>query len=202
MGVRYVVADARARPAGRRHLRPIFSQGDVTIYENERALPRAYVVSRGSVLASPAGALARVRAADFDPRQEVVLEAEQMPPVEGLSAAASRAEVVQHRPNRVLIDAELKGDGFLVLGDSYDDGWIARADGQPTAIYRANYAFRAVRLGPGRHRVEFVYRPRGFVVGAALTLLSLAALAASHLQASAWPRRPRPHGRPGARRAR
>jgi uncharacterized membrane protein YfhO len=46
-------------------------------------------------------------------------------------------------------------------------------DGVETPIYQANYLFRAVPLNAGDHEVRFVYRPKSFAVGAALSLTFL-----------------------------
>lgn len=67
-----------------------------------------------------------------------------------------------------------RGGGFLVLRDSYDPNWHATVDGQEAPIVRANVIFRAVRLEPGSHSVEFEYRPRLLMIGAAVSLAAFA----------------------------
>jgi len=64
-----------------------------------------------------------------------------------------------------------------VLLDSYDDDWRVTVDGQPASLVRANGLFRAVRLNPGRHAVVFAYRPRAFLLGAALSSAALLVMA-------------------------
>jgi uncharacterized membrane protein YfhO len=63
-----------------------------------------------------------------------------------------------------------------VLTDSWYPGWIARVDGIETPIERADYIFRAVRLAPGEHRVEFEYRPASLQIGALISGVALLAL--------------------------
>jgi uncharacterized membrane protein YfhO len=58
--------------------------------------------------------------------------------------------------------------------DSFSEDWRATADGHPATIVRANGLFRAVRLNPGPHVVEFLYRPRAFLIGAAASAAGLA----------------------------
>jgi hypothetical protein len=67
---------------------------------------------------------------------------------------AGTARVVLLAADRVVVDVDLSQPGYLVTTDSYDDGWRASVDGRPAALLRANVAFRAVELPPGRHRVE------------------------------------------------
>ncbi len=58
----------------------------------------------------------------------------------------------------------------IVISESYFD---INQDGKPEKIYRANYAFRAVPLSAGAHRIRFVYDPVSFRLGAGVTLLGI-----------------------------
>ena len=49
---------------------------------------------------------------------------------------------------------------------------IRRHPDATAAIERANHAFRAVKLEPGRHEVELRYEPRSVRVGLAVSLLA------------------------------
>jgi len=67
-------------------------------------------------------------------------------------------------------------ESFLVVSDNFLDGWRATSNGRPLKIYRANYAFRAVHLGPGAHQVEFRYRPVSFTIGVIVSAVACLAL--------------------------
>ena len=56
------------------------------------------------------------------------------------------------------------------------NGWSATVDGQPATIYEAYTLVRGVVAPAGAHTIQFVYRPRSVLAGAAL--LALASLAA------------------------
>lgn len=91
---------------------------------------------------------------------DIVVAAE--PPVSGRPGApqVAGATIVDDGNERVVVDAAVDaGGGYLVLLDTFDAGWQARVDDLEAPIVRANGLFRAVRLAPGRHRVEFTYRP-------------------------------------------
>lgn len=49
-------------------------------------------------------------------------------------------------------------------------GWRAYVDGNPTPVYRANYAFIAIEIEGGRHQVLFRYLPDSAVLGKWLTM--------------------------------
>lgn len=103
----------------------------------------------------------------------------------GAPAGAS-ARIVSEEGDRLTIDASAEdGGGYLVVLDTYADGWFATVDGEPTEILRADGLFRAVRLAPGGHVVTFVYRPMTVVWSAALSALALALIVGM----LAWPSR-------------
>jgi hypothetical protein len=113
------------------------------------------------------------------------------PPAAGVSGpppAANYARFTKDGPNDIEIAAGVGGQGgFLVLDDTYDDDWHVEVDGQPAPMLKADALFRAVRLAPGEHRVQFHYRPQPVLYGALLSGGALLGLLATAL----WPRRQR-----------
>jgi uncharacterized membrane protein YfhO len=89
-----------------------------------------------------------------------------------------RATVAVDEPERLEVDADVAAPALLVVTDTFYPGWVATVDGIPAAVVRADHAFRAVALDPGRHRVRFDYRPaplrRGAAASAAGVLVVLA----------------------------
>jgi hypothetical protein len=82
-------------------------------------------------------------------------------------------EFIAESNNRLVLHVKAKGNTFLVLSDTYFPGWKAFVDGKEEKILRANYNFRAVPLTAGTHRVEFVYDPLSFKLGAIITFLTI-----------------------------
>jgi hypothetical protein len=143
----------------------------IQVFAVPEPLPRSYVV--GGVRVAD-GAQAQVTLADpgFEPNREVVLPAG-APRAAAASPGISR--ILEMRPDQVRLEADLAEAGYVVLLDGYDPGWKASVDDQPVPVLRANAAFRAVLLPAGRHRIEYVYRPRAVIAGAALSGASLLA---------------------------
>ncbi len=134
--------------------------GDVKVYENLDVLPRAFVVHRARALdAFPA---------DFDPTAEIIVEGG--PELDVPAEGPESVQVTAYEPERVEIEAEVAAPGYLVLTDAQYPGWRAWVDGQEVPIATADLLFRAVYLGPGRHRVEFRFQPRSLPLGAALSV--------------------------------
>jgi uncharacterized membrane protein YfhO len=84
---------------------------------------------------------------------------------------------VEDFPEHVVVALRADRPAWLVLTDNDYPGWIASVDGEMVPIRRANYLFRAVRVGPGEHRVVFEYRPRSLLEGAVGSTITFAALA-------------------------
>ncbi len=166
------------------HFRLVHS-GDVKIYQNLEVLPRAFVVHRARVIEDDGAAVAAMRDASFRPDEEAILYGAP-PGQEAGGALTSSAEavsqgnlnldrvtIVSYEPERVIIEADLANEGYLILTDTFYPGWKARVDGKGASILRANLLFRAIRLSAGQHRVEFSYEPVSLKIGAAVSVVTL-----------------------------
>jgi len=60
-------------------------------------------------------------------------------------------------PNRLELEVRAPEDGFLVRLENFHYGWRAFVDGENTKIYRANYAFQAIKVPKGSHKVIFQF---------------------------------------------
>ena len=167
--------------SGRGHFRLVQS-GDVKIYENLGALPRAFVVPQAVSVPNDAEALTVMRAASFDPAQTVVLASDGQPlRVSGWTnpirlsdcIRCSKTDVMSYAPEHIVIETENAEAGWLVLTDAWYPGWRAAVDGAPIEIARADVIFRAVPIPAGRHRVEFVFAPRSVWAGAGISLATV-----------------------------
>ncbi len=86
--------------------------------------------------------------------------------------AEGKATLAERTPHDLLLEAKALRPGYLVLSDTYYPGWRAYVDGERVDIERANYLFRAVRVGKGEHEVRFLYRPASFLCGLFLSLVA------------------------------
>jgi hypothetical protein len=185
-GVRYVFDQDTG---GRRRLPIAFDRPEQRVLRNPDALPRAWMAYSWRTAPGRDEALAAtLRSSLRDLRDR--------PVVEGVPAAAARAagpasaaRVRQTPARRLRIEVRARRPGYLVLDDLFYPGWKATVDGRGTPIRAADGAFRAVRVGAGRHRVEFSYAPGAIRVGGLLTLL--AALSLAGVLVAGWLRRGR-----------
>lgn len=136
--------------------------GQVYLYKNPFALPRAYIVGGYRLAQNRKIALAMMHGKKFNPAKEIILD--EKPEVAG-GQKYKEAKILSYKPNEVIISAELKKPGFLFLSDTYYPGWRVFVDAREHKILRANYMFRAVALDRGPHIVRFVYDPLSFKIG-------------------------------------
>ena len=70
------------------------------------------------------------------------------------------------------VDAEVEAaePSLVVVAQTYYHNWRAYVDGRPAHLLRANYAFQALQVPEGRHRVRLVYEDRVFQFGAAVSV--------------------------------
>jgi hypothetical protein len=185
LNVRYVIAppgmDLASAASGPRYVRVLDGgAGDVSVFENTTALPRAWLAHAAAVEPDPAAQVARLSDPAFDPARTALLPAP-LPADQPLPAAppVTATEVVsitRYAPETVEILSTSAEASLLVLADQAFPGWVATVDGQPAAILTADHALRAVYVGPGLHTVRFTYEPLSLRLGAALTLAALLTL--------------------------
>lgn len=141
------------------------------LYEIKTVVPRAYMVTKLSVEKESAKIFQRLSATEFDPLREVVLDANVL--LAPMVATWAKVDIQRYENSAVTMATVSNGESILVLADSFYPGWKAYVDGTQTAIFRANYFYRAVRLPGGKHQVEFRYEPTSFKIGAIISLATL-----------------------------
>jgi hypothetical protein len=160
------------------------------IYENPRALPRAFRVTRSVTAASDKEALRLLGDPSFDPSATVILDS---PEVAATSFSESKGEtrLISRSPGRYEFETGGTAGAWLVLTEAWYPGWTVMVDGQPAQLLRADHLFQAVRVPPGTHTVEFSYRSRflglGFALAAAAALLPFGVLLVARLRRTVPP---------------
>lgn len=180
MGVRYYLG---TKPLREGQQEVFTGASGRKVYRNPTAFPRAWAVHSTERVAGSETAR-RLGDPSFDLARRALVTREH-PPLEECGGDSVR--VAGHEPGRVVLEAQMRCRGMVILSETYFPGWRATVDGRSTAIYAANGFVRGVVVEQGVHRIEMVYRPASVMVGALLTLAGLL------LAAAAWwfGRRPR-----------
>lgn len=166
LNVKYVLS---TRPLPNPGYELVFDQG-IKIYQNQRALPRAFLVSHARVIPDRANLLQALAA--IDPSSLVLLEEEPHLNESDPETALLAPTIEKYSGSEVLVATDSPQSAYLVLGDAFFPGWIAEIDGQETQIYRADYDLRAVVVPAGKHSVRFKYSPLSFKIGGYTSLVA------------------------------
>ncbi|MDB5096325.1 MAG: putative rane protein [Cyanobacteria bacterium RYN_339] len=179
LGVRLVRLDAlypaapwQARLASPRW-RQLPDQPGVHVYENTRALPRAWRVVEAVTLAPAAVEERTRRGAAFDPAHTALLEGGAAPP----ELADGSARVVTLTPNRLAVETAGDGPGLVLVNERFDPGWQAvLPDGRTLPVRVADALILAVEVPAGPLGFELRYRPPHWGPLVAISLAGLAGL--------------------------
>lgn len=160
------------------------SNDGFALFENLKALPRAYLVHKFKYVPNESESLKSLADRAFDWHHSALIERDpSSPDPAALALGPQPASADPHwHPDRMkelvrILDrdadsvqllAQNKTFAYLILTDSFYPGWKAYVDGTPVSIYPANHAFRAIPLLAGRHFVSFRFEPESFATGVLL----------------------------------
>ena len=160
----------------------VAGETDVTVFENRRALPRAWFVSEVAAMNDTVGieAVRTSRLPDgraFDPRMMAIVDPANQPGSLLFSPGAWQARVVHVGDGDLGLAVSTNGGGFLVLSENAYPGWRARVDGAEVSIHRADITLQGILVPPGTHRVEFTMESPTLHAGLVLSGAGVAACA-------------------------
>lgn len=167
-----VRAVASVRPLPVSYLRLVHCDNGFYLYENPRALPRAFVPQRVITVPDLAAAERDGGEAARDPGAVAVVETTTALPSGGAGWVTWRRPA----PGRIELDVAMERAGIVVVSEAFDPGWRAWLDGSPGPVYPADLALMAVAVPGGEHRVVLTYRPRSWPLAVLLSALGLIVL--------------------------
>jgi hypothetical protein len=175
LNVRFLLAfPAAPAPAGWKD----FVRGaNCAIFENPRALPRAFAPKRVRFSSDTARRLEEMNHCD-DFRQLAWIEAPGMPDGE-IENGPARISVAQDGPD-LQLQIRAEKPTWIVVSETNWPGWRATDEnhhGLPLVF--ADHAFVGVRVLAGTHRIHLFYLPRSFVLGAWISVLTALSIVAS-----------------------
>jgi O-antigen/teichoic acid export membrane protein len=195
LGTKYVIAEAQT-PITSAGYKEVFNDGATAIYENTRAMPRAFTLPLNSTVVYTDFAQA---IQTIDPTQHVMIDAKNNAGFNSanvsspVAAKAAPANITSYGINEVWVDVVITQPAWLVLADSDFPGWRAyvRPKGNPDSdeeehtIVKVNGNFRGILFArdlptesgqPPVYTVRFKYSPQSFQVGGFSTFLALIGL--------------------------
>ncbi len=146
------------------------------VFRNLKALPRFFAVHRQKVAAAEE-ILSQLKESPGILKEVVLLEGQERPSLDPSGTTGEdEIKVISYQPNKIEIECRMAREGYLVMSEAHYPGWKAWLDGHPASLELADYAFRAVRIGPGLHHLKMVYEPASFKAGILASFAGLTAL--------------------------
>ncbi|MBI2034246.1 MAG: YfhO family protein [Candidatus Levybacteria bacterium] len=146
--------------------------GKLNLFENYQNLPRAFFVPEANIIKDEESVFTAITDINFLPNRTVILEdkPKKLPPefsgVLDEFHKQNPVKIISYKQEEVIIEADIKQHGFLVLSDTDYPGWNASVNGKEARILKADYLIRAVELFPGKNKVVMKYDPFSFKLGA------------------------------------
>lgn len=76
--------------------------------------------------------------------------------------------------DKIKLSVDTGDNSYLILSDTWYPGWKAYVDGKETPIYKTNGVLRGILIqGKGKHQIEFVFKPKSFYIGGAISIGTL-----------------------------
>jgi hypothetical protein len=152
------------------------TMGRVVISEAANAMSRLQLVSRFRVMRQRDDIFAALTNADFNPREEVILETAPDPEPR-VATNAGTVSLLESSTDYLALEADVQSPSILLVTDTYAKGWRARPlAGTVQSLYRvlpANYCLRAIPLAAGHHHLRLEYQPAGYALGKWVSIVSL-----------------------------
>lgn len=152
----------------------VFDDQGYKIFENTLHLPRVFPIKELRTIES-IGELKQVLYGGGANLSQVAFVNEREMQMIGRTVFVSgMAQVKSYKPDIVEVEADYKGEGFLVLSDQYYPGWKAFVDDHETTIYKVNGFLRGVMVPEGQHKIVFKYYPLKIYISMIISMLLFA----------------------------
>lgn len=149
----------------------------IRLYENLKALPKAYIVHQAMAVKNKEEALSLLKSDKIDCQKQIVIESEN--PIFNDNVSLDPPLVVQ-KQDKLEIRFSALADGYMVITQTYYPGWVAKLNGKETPVLRANYLFSCVKFQKNEKGetqiLTLEFKPVTYTLGVTLFLLCITAI--------------------------
>jgi len=139
--------------------RQVFGTRDFVVMENPKRYPRAFSIQNVKPVKNLDEAIHAIYVSRIDPSKTALVYPDDMKAIGSVPFVGGRAKIDSYDTDRILIQTDFSGPGFLVLSDQYYPGWKAYVDNRETDIYRVDGIVRGIKVPRGQHTIVFSYVP-------------------------------------------
>jgi len=155
--------------------RYLIIQPDYPPIVNKKAFGNAWFVPEVRIAEN---ADAEIAALDtINPLQTAVVDKRFADDLKGFTPSQpdSAASIVltAYRPNHLIYASKNNSQQLAVFSEIYyQNGWNATIDGKPAPHFRADWILRAMLVPAGEHKIEFDFRPQGYITASYVSAFS------------------------------
>jgi hypothetical protein len=156
------------------------TMGDISVYENNRARPPAWLIHNVVLLRSDE-VLRAIHTSllpdgqHFSPASQAIVEKETAS-LNSRYIGKSEVQVIQHEDTYWKMITHSDEPVLLVVRQNYYPGWRASLDGNFVDIERVNYTQQGVYVPAGEHIIELGFYPYSFYLGCLISFICLVIL--------------------------
>ncbi len=147
LGVKYVLSLSELNSA---KLSKVFQEGQTRVYENRNVSPRAFFVDQVINASNKKDIILGMFSQDLT-RVAYVEKNE----TGKNNFTVGNIRIVDYDMNKIKMESQNSGDGFLVLTDSFYPTWKAKIDGSSSKVYKTDHTFRGIFVPKGSHEIIF-----------------------------------------------
>ncbi len=126
----------------------VFQEGRTYVYENLDFFPRVFFVKNVINVKNNQDEINKLFEANLQDTATITGFSK-------MNLSIGYAKILSYNDDKIIINTDNKGNGFLVLTDTYYPTWRVIIDGEPNQIYKTDYAFRGVFVTKGNHTIVF-----------------------------------------------
>lgn len=158
----------------------VYEGESMRLIENPRVLPRAFIPSVVRLGTSADDLHDMEQETDFGRRSWIAAWRKDAPRIPGDERNGSGVVWIRREGLGYVLFAHLDQPGWVVVSETAWKGWRATLDGRRRIpLFVANLALLGLNLPAGTHRVELEYLPDSFVIGRAITAITIALILAA-----------------------
>ncbi len=149
LNVQYILSLTDRKEA---YLTKAMQEGETRVYEDTRALPRAYLVEEVKEIAGKQRIIETLFDPTFNPRTTAIVEK----PLDVLSSPLSSYEsvmIASYNPSSITLSVVTKNPRLLVIANAWNQNWNVTIDDKPANLLRTNYILQGAVVPVGTHRV-------------------------------------------------
>jgi hypothetical protein len=155
------------------NLKEVFRDKSTVIYQNPNYKERFYFISQVITVPNSSEMANLIDKNDFDPTNNAIIIDQN---IKSKDFNIGNITVNSYQANSINLTTNNSGDGFLVIADSFNPGWNAYIDNNPTSIFEVNGALRGIQIPKGKHQIKMSYWPKSFDIGLKTSIICLSIL--------------------------